>query len=115
MLACLLADWPLRRFARGDVPACLAWAVTYQLIGVLGGSLFAEPWEGVLAAVVLTVVLSGAPALWHRVRRPDRTGGADRSDGTDGPDGSGPGRKGRRDAAGRKRAEGPRSPEGQET
>lgn len=72
MLACLLGDWPLRRFARGDVPACLAWAATYQLIGVLGGSLFDEPWEGVLAAVVLTVVLSGAPALWRRLRGPGR-------------------------------------------
>ncbi|MEV5439957.1 VTT domain-containing protein, partial [Streptomyces sp. NPDC052682] len=51
MLACLLAKWPLRRFARGNLPACLAWAVTYQLIGILGGSLFPEPWEGVVAAV----------------------------------------------------------------
>ncbi len=67
MLACLMAEWPLRRFARGDVPACLAWAVTYQLIGVLGGSLFKEPWEGVVAAVVLTLVLSVAPGLWRRV------------------------------------------------
>lgn len=37
MLACLLAEWPLRRFSRGNLPACLAWAVTYQLIGILGG------------------------------------------------------------------------------
>ena len=36
------------------LPACLAWAVTYQLIGILGGSLFPEPWEGVVAAVALT-------------------------------------------------------------
>ncbi|MEV7425349.1 MULTISPECIES: DedA family protein [unclassified Streptomyces] len=70
MLACLLGDWPLRRFARGDVPACLAWSATYMLIGVAGGSLFPEPWEGVLAAVVLTVVLSAAPALWRRLRGP---------------------------------------------
>ncbi|MFI5755039.1 DedA family protein [Streptomyces sp. NPDC051569] len=76
MLACLLADWPLRRFARGDVPACLAWAATYQLIGVLGGSLFEEPWQGVLAAVVLTVVISGVPALWRRLRRAGREAGA---------------------------------------
>lgn len=40
MLACLLARWPLRRFCRGDLPACLAWALTYQLIGLLGGALF---------------------------------------------------------------------------
>ncbi|GHG87138.1 membrane protein [Streptomyces lanatus] len=68
MLACLLAEWPMRRFARGNLPACLAWAVTYQLIGILGGSLFPEPWEGVVAAVGLTVVISVAPALWRRVR-----------------------------------------------
>ncbi|KUM78290.1 DedA family protein [Streptomyces curacoi] len=68
MLACLLAKWPMRRFARGNLPACLAWAVTYQLIGILGGSLFEEPWEGVVAAVALTLVISGAPSVWKRVR-----------------------------------------------
>ncbi|GGO36361.1 membrane protein [Streptomyces lasiicapitis] len=68
MLACLLAKMPLRRFARGNLPACLAWAVTYQLIGILGGSLFKEPWEGVALAVGLTVVISAAPTIWRRVR-----------------------------------------------
>ncbi|MEU8650648.1 VTT domain-containing protein [Streptomyces sp. NPDC048737] len=68
MLACLMADWPLRRFARGDLPACLAWAVTYQLIGILGGSLFPEPWEGVVAAVALTLAVSAVPGLWRRLR-----------------------------------------------
>ncbi|ANS69169.1 integral membrane protein [Streptomyces lincolnensis] len=68
MLACLMAKWPLRRFVRGNAPACLAWAVTYQVIGILGGSLFKEPWEGVVAAVALTVVISAAPSLWKRVR-----------------------------------------------
>jgi membrane protein DedA with SNARE-associated domain len=68
MLACLMADWPLRRFARGNLPACLAWAVTYQLIGILGGSLFREPWEGVVAAIALTVLISLAPTVWRRVR-----------------------------------------------
>ncbi|MEW1778750.1 VTT domain-containing protein [Streptomyces sp. NPDC086777] len=68
MLACLLAEWPLRRFARGNVAACLAWAVTYQVIGILGGSLFPEPWEGVVAAVGLTVAISVVPSVWRRVR-----------------------------------------------
>ncbi|PWG12903.1 hypothetical protein DF268_14280 [Streptomyces sp. V2] len=72
MLACLLADWPLRRFVRGNLPACLAWAVTYQLIGILGGSLFPEPWEGVVAAVALTLTISAAPVLWRRLRGPSR-------------------------------------------
>ncbi|WCE00618.1 VTT domain-containing protein [Streptomyces sp. HUAS 31] len=68
MLACLLAEWTMRRFARGNLPACLAWAVTYQLIGILGGSLFDEPWEGVVAAVALTLVISAAPSVWKRIR-----------------------------------------------
>lgn len=68
MLACLMAEWPPRRFARGNLPACLAWAATYQVIGIVGGSLFAEPWEGVVVAVVLTVVISAAPGVWRRVR-----------------------------------------------
>ncbi|MCS0638557.1 VTT domain-containing protein [Streptomyces sp. LP05-1] len=69
MLACLLTEMPLRRFVRGDIPACLAWAATYQLIGILGGSLFARPWEGVAAAVLVTLLIAGVPSLWHRVRR----------------------------------------------
>ncbi|MFC9126144.1 DedA family protein [Streptomyces sp. NPDC057099] len=68
MLACLLAEWPLRRFARGNLPACLAWALTYQLIGILGGSLFDEPWEGVVAAILLTLVISAVPGVLRRVR-----------------------------------------------
>ncbi|WMD05191.1 VTT domain-containing protein [Streptomyces sp. FXY-T5] len=73
MLACLLAKWPLRRFSRGNLPACLAWAATYQLIGILGGSLFAEPWQGVVAAIALTLLLSAVPAVWRRVRSSPRT------------------------------------------
>ncbi|MEO3974581.1 VTT domain-containing protein [Streptomyces sp. CAU 1734] len=72
MLACLLSGMRMRTFIRGNLPACLAWAVTYQLIGILGGSLFDEAWKGVMVAVVLTVVLSSAPALWRRLRRPRR-------------------------------------------
>ncbi|WP_335937988.1 DedA family protein [Streptomyces sp. PTD5-9] len=68
MLACLLGRMPSHRFARGDVPACLAWAATYQLIGVLGGSLFPEPWQGVAAAVGLTLLVSGGPVVWRRMR-----------------------------------------------
>jgi membrane protein DedA with SNARE-associated domain len=69
MLACLVADWPLRRFSRGNLPACLAWAVTYQVIGILGGSLFEEPWEGVVAAVGLTVLISVLPSVVRRASR----------------------------------------------
>ncbi|MEW2135105.1 VTT domain-containing protein [Streptomyces sp. NPDC005409] len=68
MLACLLAELPVRRFARGDAPACLAWAATYGLIGILGGSLFSEPWKGVALAVGLALLISTGPAVWRRLR-----------------------------------------------
>lgn len=70
MVACLLAEMPLRRFVRGDVPACLAWAATYQLIGILGGAIFPEPWQGVVLAVGLTFAIAGVPALARRLRKP---------------------------------------------
>ncbi|MFJ6605246.1 DedA family protein [Streptomyces lydicus] len=75
MLACLLSAMPLRRFVRGDLPACLAWTATYQLIGLLSGSLFSEPWQGVAMAVGLAVVISAAPAGWRRFGPAGRGGG----------------------------------------
>jgi membrane protein DedA with SNARE-associated domain len=68
ILACLVARWPLRRFVRGNAPACVVWAATYQVVGVLGGSLFAEPWQGVVAAVALTMAISAAPVAWSHYR-----------------------------------------------
>lgn len=68
MVACLLAEMPMRRFVRGDVLACLAWAATYQLIGLLGGALFPEPWQGVALAVGLTFAIAAAPTLVRRLR-----------------------------------------------
>jgi membrane protein DedA with SNARE-associated domain len=68
MLACLMAQMRLRTFVRGDLPACLAWAATYQLVGVAGGSLFPKPWEGVAAAVGLALLVGFLPTLWRRRR-----------------------------------------------
>lgn len=68
MLACLLGGLPLRRFARGNAPACVAWAAAYGLIGILGGSLFSEPWKGVVLAVGLTLLIGVAPGVWRRLR-----------------------------------------------
>ncbi|SCK35414.1 DedA family protein [Streptomyces sp. WMMB 322] len=68
MVACLLARMPTREFVHGNFPACLAWTVVYQLIGLLSGSVFPEPWEGIAAAVALTVIISVAPAVWRRFR-----------------------------------------------
>lgn len=96
MLACLLARMRTREFLRGDAPACLAWAVTYQIIGVLGGALFPRPWEGVAAAIGLTLLISSVPAGWRRLRAATwgrgadgGSGGAGRRDGDGAGDGAG--------------------------
>ncbi|MGP4112816.1 DedA family protein [Streptomyces sp. 4N509B] len=68
MLACLLARVPSRRYLRGALPAALAWAATYQLVGLLGGALFPHVWQGVAAAVGVTVLIALAPGVVRRVR-----------------------------------------------
>lgn len=81
MLACLGAGWSVRRFARSDIPAVLAWTGGYLLIGAVGGSLFTHPWQGLAAVVALTLLATVAPAVWRRVRArrdsgvPNRSGG----------------------------------------
>ena len=87
MVACLLAKMPLRRFVRGDIPACLAWAAAYQLIGMLGGSLFDEPWQGVALAVGLTLVIAAGPTVRRRLHRaPKASGPSDPADAEDAAD-----------------------------
>jgi membrane protein DedA with SNARE-associated domain len=49
-------DW--RTFLIANAPACALWAVVYAAIGTIGGSIFPEPWQGVLAAVVLVLVVT---------------------------------------------------------
>jgi membrane protein DedA with SNARE-associated domain len=68
MLACLASGWSVRRFIRADVLAALAWAGGYLAIGALGGSLFAEPWQGLVAVVVLALLAALAPQAWRWVR-----------------------------------------------
>jgi membrane protein DedA with SNARE-associated domain len=68
MVACLLSRMPVRRFVRGAAPACLVWTATYQMIGILGGSLFPEPWQGVAAAVGLTLLVGAVPQVWRLLR-----------------------------------------------
>ena len=76
MVACLIAGWSVRRFVRADVPAALAWSAGYLAIGVLGGVLFPEPWEGLVAVICLALLAAATPnALrWVRARwsRSDR-------------------------------------------
>jgi membrane protein DedA with SNARE-associated domain len=57
-----------RRFAAANAPACLLWAAVYAAIGLLGGSVFPEPWQGVVAAVVLVLLIYQGVAVVTRQR-----------------------------------------------
>jgi membrane protein DedA with SNARE-associated domain len=69
MAACLVSGWSVARFTRDDVFAVVAWALCYQAIGVVGGSLFPDPWQGVAAALVLVLLIAALPSLRRRLRR----------------------------------------------
>ncbi|HWG98980.1 MAG TPA: VTT domain-containing protein [Pilimelia sp.] len=68
LVAAALAGLDWRGFAWANAPACLVWSVVYAAVGVLGGAVFARPWQGVLAAVVI-VVLASQAADWAARRR----------------------------------------------
>jgi hypothetical protein len=50
--------------------------VVYAGIGVAGGSIFPEPWQGVVAAVLLVILVTQALSWWNR-RREARTAADD--------------------------------------
>jgi membrane protein DedA with SNARE-associated domain len=58
LLAAAFLGLPWRVFVVANAPACVLWSVVYAGIGVAGGSIFPEPWQGVLAAVILVVLIS---------------------------------------------------------
>ena len=73
LLSAGLAGFSWRRFAVVDLTASLLWAAVYMAIGLLGFALFDEPWQGVLAAIVLVIAVSVLSSLVRsRIRR--RTG-----------------------------------------
>ncbi|MET8907802.1 VTT domain-containing protein [Micromonospora sp. NPDC004551] len=58
LLAAAVAGLAWRRFAVANAPASLLWSVLYAAIGVLGRAVFPEPWESVVAAILLVVVVT---------------------------------------------------------
>jgi membrane protein DedA with SNARE-associated domain len=70
LLAAALVDLPWRRFLVGNGPACALWSASYAAIGVLGGSVFPEPWQGVLAVIVLVLLITQVAAMIQRRREP---------------------------------------------
>lgn len=69
LLAAGLAGYPFQRFAVVDLTASTLWAVVYMAIGLLGYLLFDEPWQGVVAAMVLVLLTTVIGNLVSRHRR----------------------------------------------
>lgn len=74
LLAAALGGYPVRRYAVADIAAATLWAAVYAAIGILGRSVFPEPWQGVVAAVALVLAISLAQSWWERRRRARRAG-----------------------------------------
>ncbi|MFI7599360.1 DedA family protein [Actinoplanes sp. NPDC049681] len=57
-----------RTFVVANLPACALWSVVYAGIGVAGGSIFPEPWQGVVAAIILVVVIGQVVSMVNKRR-----------------------------------------------
>jgi membrane protein DedA with SNARE-associated domain len=57
-----------RTFVIANLPACALWATVYAGIGVAGGSIFPEPWQGVVAAVLLILIINQSISLVQKRR-----------------------------------------------
>ncbi|MDY7089210.1 MAG: VTT domain-containing protein [Actinomycetota bacterium] len=71
LLAAAFLGIPWRTFVVANIPACALWSGVYAGIGVAGGSIFPEPWEGVVAAVVLILIVNQTVS-WISKRREAR-------------------------------------------
>ena len=77
LLAAAFVGLSWRTFVVANVPACALWAGVYAAIGVAGGSIFPNPWEGVIAAVVLVLIITWVAGLISRRRAARAAAAAD--------------------------------------
>jgi membrane protein DedA with SNARE-associated domain len=68
LLAAAFLGLPWRTFVVANAPACALWATVYAGIGVAGGSIFPKPWQSVVAAVALILVVNQTIS-WIQKRR----------------------------------------------
>ncbi|GLW32500.1 DedA family protein [Actinoplanes regularis] len=73
LLASAFAGISWRTFVVANLPACALWSVVYAAIGLAGGSIFPEPWQGVVAAVLLILVINQAVTWWNKRREATST------------------------------------------
>jgi membrane protein DedA with SNARE-associated domain len=58
LLAAAVVGLSWRRFAVANISACALWSAMYAAVGIGGGAIFPETWEGVVVAVVVVVLVS---------------------------------------------------------
>ena len=73
LLAAAFLGIPWHTFVIANLPACGLWAVVYAAVGVAGGSIFPEPWQGVVAAVLLILIVTQTISLIQKRRAKART------------------------------------------
>ncbi|MGX6608088.1 DedA family protein [Micromonosporaceae bacterium Da 78-11] len=78
LLAAAFLGLSWRTFVVANAPACLLWATVYAGVGVAGGSIFPEPWQGVVAAVLLILIVNQSIS-WFTKRRAAKAEAADSS------------------------------------
>jgi membrane protein DedA with SNARE-associated domain len=72
LLAAAFLGLSWRTFVIANLPACALWSAVYAGIGVAGGSIFPEPWQGVVAAVALILVVNQSVGWWNKRREARR-------------------------------------------
>ncbi|WP_328460603.1 VTT domain-containing protein [Actinoplanes sp. NBC_00393] len=68
LLAAAFVGISWRTFVVANLPACALWSGVYATIGLAGGSIFPKPWQGVVAAIVLILVVNQV-VTWVQKRR----------------------------------------------
>lgn len=58
LLAAAFLGLSWRTFVTANLPASGLWSLVYAAIGVAGGSIFPKPWQGVVAAVLLILIIN---------------------------------------------------------
>ncbi|WP_433086236.1 DedA family protein [Dactylosporangium sp. CA-052675] len=68
LLTAAIVGLSWRTFVVSNIAACVLWSATYSAIGLLSRNVFAQPWQGVVCAIVV-VVVAGQVASWLEKRR----------------------------------------------
>jgi membrane protein DedA with SNARE-associated domain len=68
LLAAAFVGIGWRTFVIANLPACALWATVYAGIGVAGGSIFPKPWQSVVAAVLIILIVNQSVSLWSKRR-----------------------------------------------